>query len=403
MTDQQQFTTELDARIIAAIREGCDGLPSLLPRLAGASPHDAIRALRRLGFDGPSARPAEATFPLVSTPRHLSHPLDFDWRFTAPTQRALASSIADRKGAAGLIGTPSLLPLLAGDHREVWLLDRCPPALIGGKVHVEQFDALTDEPPRISVEFILADPPWYPEHITAFTRVAASLLQLGGECWLTLPGVGTRPGIQDERVHLERLANGCGLERISVSEAYVNYETPFFEFNALRAAGIDAPLPRWRFGDILHFRRAGNAVPLPQERPSDSSWREIITGATRWRLRSSPTIDVTRPILTPLVDSHVVPSVSRRYPGRDLAAVWTSGNRAYFSQGIPLLEAALCAILTESPPWIIGAERLKRPLSSAERYRLDEAHDICRKVLEEELQEQRDYERWMACGTPRES
>jgi hypothetical protein len=85
------------------------------------------------------------------------------------------------------------------------------------------------------------------------------------------------------------------------------------------------------------------------------------------------------------VSSHIVPSVSRRFPGRRDANVWTSGNRAYRSENTTQLVALLQAIARNEVPENAGTNH-----ESAATLHL------CRNILEREDQEQREYETWMA-------
>ena len=158
---------------------------------------------------------------------------------------------------------------------------------------------------------------------------------------MSLPPSGTRPGAHRDRQRILRFAALLGLRVFDYQPLEVNYETPFFEANALAAAGVYVPL-HWRRGDLIVFRKS--RAPFPHLRPfsiKSHQWLEASVGEMRIFVRS--TVDDIRGFegLLPLVDGDILPSVSRRDVRRQGTHVWTSGNRVFRSDNPTLvLEAA---------------------------------------------------------------
>lgn len=379
----------LDELVATALRKGCSNLADLARYLPGVFPTDIIAALERTGRtrDIIHSPVSKATSVAVSIPASfLPHPLDYDWRFTPDSRLAIATHIAERSETAVLLGAPSVLPTaLAVGAMHLYLLDRQVfPTQPATTAQVLRFDANTDIAPRLEADFVIADPPWYPEHLDAFLSAASQVLRDGGECWLSLPGIGTRPGITQERTTLRTAAHNYGLEILETTEGFFTYETPFFEFNALQTSGISSSLQRWRRGDRWLLRKIRTTPVRPAAGRSDGRWLEIRTGATRWRILPLPP-ESSGELLAPLVPSHIVPSVSRRFPGRRDANVWTSGNRAYRS--------------TNTTPFIALLQTLalnEAPENADTNHEFEATLRLCRNIIEREDQEQREYETWMA-------
>jgi hypothetical protein len=159
---------------------------------------------------------------------------------------------------------------------------------------------------------------------------------------------GVRPGAGDDRRNAIRFANRLGLDLIAERSLALGYETPFFEANALAAAGIRVT-HAWRRGDLVIFRkrreiaRAVSTASIRKER-----WSEIEIGRMRLFVRRAQPVVSGLQGLIRLVDGNVLPTVSRRDPRRRRAMVWTSGNRLFASDNSELvIEAALT--LSDSP------------------------------------------------------
>jgi hypothetical protein len=176
------FEGFIDALTQAAIRAGTTGFADLLCRLPSVYPTEVLASLDRLANRGliPTGAATEMRCeagqravnpPEGRSPLPLPHPLDYEWRFTCDTSRALlglAADLSPQRGDVLLFGTPSLtvealsLPIdrrllfFAEDNvvtRRVITLNRATGsplsiAFCGGGL------------PRESADAVLLDPPW---------------------------------------------------------------------------------------------------------------------------------------------------------------------------------------------------------------------------------------------------
>jgi hypothetical protein len=110
------------------------------------------------------------------------------------------------------------------------------------------------------------------------------------------------------------------------------YETPFFERNALRAEGLSAP-PVWRRGDVLVFRKSRSITPASMGRRKARGSTEFTIGRMRVFLRAAedPWTGQSDDLLRQIVPGDILPTVTRRDPRRRSATVFTSGNRIFAS------------------------------------------------------------------------
>jgi hypothetical protein len=127
----------------------------------------------------------------------------------------------------------------------------------------------------------------------------------------------------------------------------IAYETPFFERNALAAAGIYPP-PQWRRGDLIVFRKAHTSTRSPASSVRGREWTEVGIGRMRLFIRGTSAVCSEEASLISLVDGDILPTVSRRDPRRRLANIWTSGNRIFRTDNPQLvLEAAISCVGAE--------------------------------------------------------
>ena len=175
---------------------------------------------------------------------------------------------------------------------------------------------------------VLIDPPWYPDYSRSILQSAARACLPGGVVLVSLPPVGVRPGVADERVALADFAERQGLTLESPEELAVSYETPFFESNALAAVGVFAPAV-WRYGDLAVYRRNREPACVGVPEPGCKIWHEVEIDGMRIRIRRDLDSADTTEDLQSLVRGDILPSVSRRDRRRAQANVWTSGNRIF--------------------------------------------------------------------------
>ena len=270
----------------------------------------------------------------------LPHPIDFEWRFSDETCREMliAASEMTRKGEMILLyGTPGLaysaISLPVRNRRVVFVGEdnavtqrliglnkaagRPISIVVGGNVGRECASA------------VLVDPPWYPDYLNPMFKSAVVACRLNGVILGSLPPLGIRPGVAEERDVFDMFTERHGLEQVDLEELAISYETPFFEENALAAVGVYSPAV-WRRGDLAIYRRRkvqGDEGSVPQ--PNRERWKEVEIEGMRIRIRLDTVVLATVEGLQSLVRGDILPSVSRRDPRRSKANVWTSGNRIY--------------------------------------------------------------------------
>ena len=186
------------------------------------------------------------------------------------------------------------------------------------------------------------DPPWYMDFIRPMLATAAGKCRQGGSVLITLPSRGTRPNAQADCAAVFQYSAAIGLDVLDLQPLAVAYDTPFFEANALAAAGVHAPA-RWRRGDLAVLRKVERATlgGVPDSCGS-RDWTEVSISRMRLfiRTRSDPVTGSQG--LIRLIDGDILPSVSRKDARRHGAMVWTSGNRIFGTDNPGLvLEAAL--------------------------------------------------------------
>ncbi len=273
----------------------------------------------------------------------LPHPLDYEWRFDPQTRLMLTRRCVQLAGAHGpiaLLGTPTLAPALSDHGSDVLLLDANAKLMVTlasarqlGTIQWATTDLETFSPPRVwqhRAAVVVCDPPWYPEGLAAFLCAAAQLVRPGGAVLVSVPDVLTRPTIADELDHLRSLARQLRLATKAVEPRAVRYRTPFFEYRALRAAGVRLIPLDWRAGTLWQLTSTGIAPAIPSGRRRASGASQIVAEITiagvRLRiLRARPVLPGVL-ALHPVVPGDTLPTVSRRHPARGSATLWTSGN-----------------------------------------------------------------------------
>lgn len=363
---QDAFSMRVDAWIAEALADGAVDYAGLLRRLPGVYPTELLSSLDRLAATGSlnpalaaavrdqaTHRPANGSEGRSLLP--LPHPLDFEWRFTAEASRTLLNHAADLTPAGGdvlLFGTPGLaaealtlpigrrLALLAEPNSvtaRLFALNRA----TGSQLAIA---FCSGGLPRESADAVLLDPPWYLDFVRPMLAAAAHACRRSGFVLISLPPDGARPSAEADRQAAIRLGKRLGLALVEHSPLSIAYETPFFERNALRAAGIDTP-PQWRRGDLMVFRKVGVPSLLSSGYPRRRLWTEVAIGRTRLFISTGKNAMGGDAELLSIVGGDILPSVSRRDPRRTLANVWTSGNRVFRTDNPQLLlEAAIsCA------------------------------------------------------------
>jgi hypothetical protein len=251
-------------------------------------------------------------------------------KITEPTDRVL------------ILGMPTLFANISENAlpQRVTLVERNQPIINGLKRFVDEkclireADIFFIAPESLGYfDCVFMDPPWYPKHFRQFVWLAARCLKVGGTLAISIPPLNTRPDIDVERLQWLQF---CQQQGLCIENLYANrleYTMPFFEFNAVRAAGIQDILPFWRKGDFVTFRKMKDQHS-EREAPDHGvdGWVEKEIDTVRFRIKKESSKDVEKFSYKPLVKGDILTSVSTREPYRSLreqANLWTSGNRIY--------------------------------------------------------------------------
>ena len=402
-----KYNSELDTWIVAAVRSGVKDFWGLVSALPGVYPTVVQEAVDRLieqsripkivGVERlPQVvdRDLDLEVPGLPTP----HPLSSDWRFTRKTAYDLLSRVAHtagQMGAVALLGTPSVFFLAAQDDLPGQfillddnhsLADKVPCSANGRMFRCCDVQRdLVDMPP---VHAVLADPPWYEEDVLGFLRTAARVSSHEGTVFLGFASEGTRPGIVAERDLIIDEADKMGLKFVGIEPLVLSYATPFFEYNALRAASFRYIPATWRRGDLLQFRKVGDVQPLEGNLNfTQCPWMEAHAGGIEIRVRRDSQVGFTDPLLIPLVSGDILPSVSRRDSLGKQADVWTIGNRVYRCEGKGVLLSILRALDEGKGSIEVIKASLGRSLSSGESEVVERAITQLEGIVETEQKE----------------
>ncbi|SRR6266568_2722558 len=390
-SETQPFTNLVDNWVLDAVARGITAFDQLVTALPGVYPPLVLYSLQRLAYTGRIAMEL-----LTKAERYVGqcqqqtlnsdhsvklpipHPLDYDWRFSDTATRHLLDEcirLSQPDETVVLLGTPSVLRLAIERKypRQMILLDSNP--LVTGclartvsSARVVLCDIGKDQLPDILSPVVIVDPPWYEESIQSFLWAASHLCAIGGRVLVSIPPLGTRPGIDREWANILNWAQKIGLTLMRVESAVLPYTSPPFERNALRIEGFYTVPTEWRRGNLAVFSRTHHTaterpiVPSPYE----GKWAENVLLGVRVRIRDSHEQGFEDPSLLPVVPDDIMPSVSRRDRRRGLADVWTSGNRIFACRGRTILRQILHAIAIGESAYEVLAATLKRELSVCE-------------------------------------
>jgi hypothetical protein len=372
-------------------------------------------------LDWPTAPVPAPPACLAAHPRHLDaldeilpipHPLDYEWRYDLRTRVMLADrcrQLAGLHGPIALLGTPTLAVELNGRAGDVLLLDANASLLVAlsrarrlSSIQWAAADLTTFSPPQTwhhRAAVVVCDPPWYPEALAAFLCAAAQLVRPGGAVLLSVPDVLTRPSAARELEDLRRLARQLRLAICSTEPRSVRYRTPFFEYRALRAAGMHLIPLDWRAGTLWHLTSTGSSPQqtVGRHRAVSDTIAETTIDGVRLRVLRTAAASPGVLALRPVVPGDTLPTVSQRHPARSSAALWTSGNTV-LSCADPEIAALLLRDLTDGSGSRLGHDHNHLARSFARRHHLParDTEAALHKISAEVASEPADYAEYCA-------
>ena len=261
-----------------------------------------------------------------------------------------------------------------------------------GEHAVHCLDLRKEAPQASNAHVVLADPPWYEDETRAFLHAAALICAETGLVLLGAPAEGARPGVAGERARVVAAAEESGLTLLDTEPLALSYITPFFEYNALRAAGFKHVSLNWRCGDLMVFEKTNlSDLDRPRGVFKGPDWIQVnIRGTALW-VRRQTSAGFVDPRLTSLVPGNILPTVSRRDCRRDNADVWTAGNRVYGCRAGDVFLTVLRAVATRQEAVVAVQQSLRRPLGEAESALVETTVEQIERILETETQEIHDY------------
>ncbi len=356
MCEQRNFESVIDGWVSAELGRPRDWA-SLLYSLPSVYPAAALESAKRcslshmIRFQDPKATDYKSSWfamQLWSEGKlETPHPQDASWWFANSALDTMGDRL-ERLTSVGdhvlFLGAPTLFHFtrerLVGRHLTLLDKERCGATSTGGGPHQRVVvDLLREQPHLAKAAVVVADPPWYGSEMRAFLLTARRNAKRGTKILLSVPPVGTRPGVQREWNELITWAKSIGLELVNYEMARLPYVSPLFEWNALGAAGIQSFPIDWRRGDFatLSCVEADDRVGSFAFAAVDSEWKEVRIGRVRVRIRAGPCDGWDDPGLREGVRGGVLPSVSRRDKRLECIAVWTSGNRVFRCVGASVL------------------------------------------------------------------
>ena len=177
--------------------------------------------------------------------------------------------------------------------------------------------------------------------------------------------------MHDEIADIFNYAKSLGFDLLRHTKGVLSYNSPLFEKNALDAEGFAHISPNWRRGDLALFYRRKESHAQPKPNYSKSNWEEIQIKSVRIRVRISQDTKFQDPNLKSLVPNDILPSVSRRDERRNLADVWTSGNRIFSCNGTNTLIQILKALQQNQNPISYASKFFNRDLTLDEMLQIN--------------------------------
>jgi len=219
--------------------------------------------------------------------------------------------------------------------------------------------------PKITARLIISDPPWYQECVISFLWAASQICSPNGLLLLSTPPVGTRPKAIQDWEDVLVWAKALGFRFLEMHECSLPYISPPFERNSLRAEGIMSVPNEWRRGNLaVLVREFDSSTARPQSCFPNTNWAENAIGDVRIKMRrQDQPHDFIDPSLESIIQGDILPSVSRYDNRREIADVWTSGNRIFKCKGPAILQRIIEAIVDQGSPFSAVEDFVRRKLT----------------------------------------
>lgn len=246
------------------------------------------------------------------------HPLDFDWRFDAPTIAKLCALVRARNVLA--LGAPSVARCIEASGGRVLLVDRQPVQNVRNHLVA---DVLTLDMPEGGFDIAIADAPWYPRDLVDWVSVGARAVGAGGQVLMSIWPPETRPTAADDLSRV--MAEFRDWADATLLPIELTYEAPPFELVAM-SISKNEPLARSpRHGRLvrLEVRRQPQA---PTRRARPALWHRFFLDGYQLAVRLGVPNAQSLVAPHPEAKEWLWPFVSARAPGRDQIGIWSSAG-----------------------------------------------------------------------------
>lgn len=362
------FYDDIDAIVLELVKK-YDNFYMLMKYNHGIHPIDLLSSVRRLYWKKKIHKSKYERI-VASMKKHyvdnnedmpdilpVPHILDYDWRFSLEglqgLTRIIKENIKGERNTIVFLGTPSLFKYCyqhLSIFTELILVD------INASKHSKGIDSTRAKCincdlngdcsmlERIHADIIVMDPPWYLNYYQLFFNRAAIMCHEGSQIFCVMPPRFTKSQTTYEtEMLIKQIYNLYGLCKKHYYQGMVTYHTPPYEKNVLRANGIRCLPKNWRVGDLLivEQRESRNIIPYDFT-ISEISWKEVTINNIRIKYKYiSSDITSYEIMLERIFDGDIYPSVKRSYDGKHSISMWTSGNRVFLCNNLPLMNLIL--------------------------------------------------------------
>lgn len=274
------------------------------------------------------------------------------WWFSLNTIEKIAFNIRSFSGKSpvAFLGSPSVAFFYKKCFEEdvvVFDIDSdIVDVLIKNKIDAHTIDITTEsisDEYRNKFKSVFMDPPWYDYEMNTFTDQAASITQVGGYIFASVPSHLTRPGVVDSRHKYIKYFTDMNMQLLSIDSNYFEYSIPAFENIVLSNTNSDISRP-WRKSDLLVVQTTSKTKFMSID--THVSRKKITSFYLPGRLNQfrvflkNEAADTTQVELFHFVENFSK-EISARFNDQDKVHMWTSNQIGFSIKNYDLAKAIL--------------------------------------------------------------